>query len=164
MDINVILNFFATYGWQLGLLALSGIVVLGFLKKVGVFKKLKDDYKKYVYFALSCIFSIIACTIYLLATHTFAWASYLILCVMVMVVTIVGYHIYEHIGARWLWNKALGYIGKFFKWAFGQAVLKSLSTEGLKKKAIALGSQALRELVVEAERQETQAQNVNVQL
>ena len=47
MDFNVVLDFFKTYGWQLGLLSLSGIVVLGCLKWFGCFKKVNDKYKKY---------------------------------------------------------------------------------------------------------------------
>ena len=47
MEVNFILDFFKSYGWQLGLLSLSGIVILGFLKRLGVFKKLNEKYKKY---------------------------------------------------------------------------------------------------------------------
>lgn len=164
MSVDVIINFFTTYGWQLGLLALSGIVVLGFLKKVGVFKKLKDDYKKYVYFGLSCLFSIVACTIYLLINGAFAWGSYAVLCLMVMVVTIVSYHIYEHIGLRWVWNKCLDLIGKLIKYVVQQIALNTLTTEGLKKKALKLGAKTLQELTCEAQRQEVIAQRTNVQL
>ena len=89
-------EFFKNYGWQLTLLALSGIVVLGFLKWVGVFNKLKDTSKKYVYYALSCVLSIIACTIYILATKSFAWASYGILCGAVVGLTGAVYTIYEN--------------------------------------------------------------------
>ena len=63
MDFNVVLDFFKTYGWQLGLLSLSGIVVLGCLKWFGCFKKVNSKYKKYLYFGLSVVFSIIACKI-----------------------------------------------------------------------------------------------------
>ena len=32
MEVNFIIDFFKNYGWQLGLLSLSGIVILGILK------------------------------------------------------------------------------------------------------------------------------------
>ena len=107
MEVGFIIDFFKMYGWQLGLLALSGMVLLGFLKKVGVFNKLKKEYRKYVFFGLSAVLSIIACTVYLLLINGFEWVSYLVLCGMVFVVTYFAYGIYEHTGARWLWNKLI---------------------------------------------------------
>ena len=107
MEVGFIVDFFKMYGWQLGLLALSGMVLLGFLKKVGLFNKLKKEYRKYVFFGISAVLSIIACTIYLLLINGFEWVSYLVLCGMVFVVTYFAYGIYEHTGARWLWNKLI---------------------------------------------------------
>lgn len=107
MEVGFIIDFFKMYGWQLGLLALSGMVLLGFLKKVGLFNKLKKEYRKYVFFGISAVLSIIACTVYLLLINGFEWVSYLVLCGMVFVVTYFAYGIYEHTGARWLWNKLI---------------------------------------------------------
>lgn len=151
MDFNVVLDFFKTYGWQLGLLSLSGIVVLGCLKWFGCFKKVNDKYKKYLYFGLSVAFSIIACTIYILATHSFNWVSYLLLCVAVIGVTLVAYGIYENTGLRELWIKVvLNNISKFFKFLVSAIVKGSVNTEKLKKMAIDLGSETLNELANQA--------------
>lgn len=144
-------DFFKNYGWQLTLLALSGIVVLGFLKWVGVFNKLKDTSKKYVYYALSCVLSIIACTIYILATKSFAWASYGILCGAVVGLTGAVYTIYENTGLRKLWKiVVLDNIAKLFALINNAIITGTLTKERLKKLAIDLGSQTLAELSAEA--------------
>lgn len=151
MDYKMIGEFFKNYGWQLTLLALSGIVVLGFLKWVGVFNKLKDESKKYVYYALSCVLSIIACTIYILVTHTFAWASYGILCGAVIGLTGAVYTIYENTGLRKLWKiVVLNNIARLFKLITNTIVTGTLTKERVKKLAIDLGSQTLAELSAEA--------------
>ena len=151
MDFNVVLDFFKTYGWQLGLLSLSGIVVLGCLKWFGCFKKINSKYKKYLYFGLSVALSIIACTIYILANHSFNWISYLLLCIAVIGVTLVAYGIYENTGLRELWIKVvLNNISKFFKFLVSAIVKGSVNTEKLKKMAIDLGSETLNELANQA--------------
>lgn len=144
-------EFFKNYGWQLTLLALSGILVLGFLKWVGVFNKLKDTSKKYVYYALSCVLSIIACTIYILVTKSFDWASYGILCGAVVGLTGAVYTIYENTGLRKLWKIiVLDNIARLFKLLTSAIVTGTLTKERLKKLAIDLGSQTLNELSAEA--------------
>ena len=157
MNYNTIIDFFKTFGWQLFLLALSGIVILGMLKWFGCFKKLKNDYKKYFYFGLSCAFSIIACTIYLLITHNFHWLSYLSLCGAVIGLTIVVYAIYEHIGLRVLWKKVLNLLAKGFKSICSAIVSGTMSQDRLKKLAVGLGSEILTELAVVAKGNEEKA-------
>lgn len=160
MDYRMIGEFFKNYGWQLTLLALSGIAVLGFLKWVGVFDKVKPEAKKYVYYGISCLLSIIACTIYILATHTFAWASYGILCGAVVGLTGAVYTIYENTGIRKLWKTfVLNNIAKLFKAISGAIVTGTLTEEKIKKLAIDLGSQALTELSAEAKAIEDSKQN-----
>lgn len=151
MDYKMIGDFFKNYGWQLTLLALSGIVVLGFLKWVGVFNKLKDESKKYVYYALSCVFSIIACTIYILVTKSFAWASYGILCGAVVGLTGAVYTIYENTGLRKLWKiVVLDNIAKLFALINNAIITGTLTKEKVKKLAMDLGSETLAELSAEA--------------
>ena len=160
MDYKMIGEFFKNYGWQLTLLALSGIIVLGFLKWVGVFNKVKADVKKYVYYGLSCILSIIACTIYILATHTFAWASYGILCGAVIGLTGAVYTIYENTGLRKVWKMfVLDNVAKFFKMIISAIVTGTLTEEKVKKLAVDLGSQALARLSEEAKTIEDNKQN-----
>ena len=151
MNAELILDFFKEYGLNLSLLALSGIVILGCLKWFGCFKKINATYKKYVYFGISCALSIIACTIYILATHSFVWVNYLILCGAVIGFTIAVYGVYENTGLRKLWTSViLNNIAKAFKGLMALIVKGSLSKDKLKKMAIELGSNTLTELVAEA--------------
>lgn len=157
MDYNMIIDFFKNYGWQLTLLALSGIVVLGFLKWVGVFNHLDKKYKKYIYFSLSCLLSITACTIYLIVTGTFAWLSYLVLCLAVIGFTMAVYAIYENTGLRAVWKKVvLDNIAKLFKAITKAIVSGTLKEDKLKEMAIKLGSETLEQLVAEAKSIEEQ--------
>lgn len=138
-DMSVITHFFTNYGWKLGVLALSGIVLLGFLKWVGVFKKVPDKAKKYVYVGVSTLFSIASCTIYLLVTKTFEWAGWGIMSGAVFSVTTIAYQIYEHTGLRTLWKTVvLNNIAKLFKAIVGAIVNGTLSTEKVKAEAIKL--------------------------
>lgn len=151
MDLSMIPEFFKNYGWQLGLLALSGIVLLGFLKWIGVFKKINADYKKYLYFGLSCAFSIIACTIYILMNNAFDWINYGIMCGSVICLTSGAYTIYEHTGLRALVRICiLNPIAKLFK------ILTSASLSKADKERMAkeLGSEVLNNLVIEARKNE----------
>ena len=155
MEVKFILDFFKNYGWQLGLLSLSGIVILGFLKKVGVFKKLNEKYKKYVYSGISALLSIIACTIYILATSQFEIISYLTVCGLVIVSTITAYHIYEHTGARWVWNKFIDLLWVAIKKLFTLIFVHKLDSKKIKSEMAKFGIEAsqtiLNELVAEVE-------------
>lgn len=155
MEVKIILDFFKNYGWQLGLLSLSGIVILGLLKKIGIFKKLNEKYKKYVYSGISVLLSIIACTIYILATSKFEIVSYLTMCGLVIVSTITAYHIYEHTGARWLWNKFVDLLWDAIKKLFTLIFIHKLDSKKIKSEMAKYGIEAsqtiLNELVAEVE-------------
>lgn len=155
MEVKFILDFFKNYGWQLGLLSLSGIVILGLLKKIGVFKKLDDKYKKYVYSGISALLSIIACTIYILVTSKFEIISYLTMCGLVIVLTITAYHIYEHTGARWVWNKFVDLLWDAIKKLFTLIFIHKLDSKKIKSEMAKYGIEAsqtiLNELVAEVE-------------
>lgn len=151
MEAEMIISFFRQYGWQLGLLALSGMVLLGFLKWVGCFKKLPTKAKKYVYYALNCFFSIVACTVYILVMQTFEWINWAILCGSVVLFTGGVYTAWENTHLRDIWKKVvLNNISKFFKWLVSVIVNGTLTKEKLQQKALALGSEALNNLVAQA--------------
>lgn len=63
--------FLAVYGWQLALIALLGIILLGMLKYANVFGKVDKDKRKPIYFAVSVGFSAIAAAVYLLIVGRF---------------------------------------------------------------------------------------------
>ena len=57
--------FIAHYGWEIALIALAGVVLLGVLKYANVFSKVEKDKRKPLYFAVSVGFSVLATVIYL---------------------------------------------------------------------------------------------------
>ena len=162
MEVGFIIDFFKMYGWQLGLLALSGMVLLGFLKKVGVFNKLKKEYRKYVFFGLSAVFSIIACTVYLLLINGFEWVSYLVLCGMVFAVTYIGYGFYEHTPARWLWNKLIDLVvlgvKKLFTLIFVHKVDEKKLTKEITKFGFDETIKLLQEIQIKTEEEKRKAE------
>ena len=100
MDYNMIMIFFKDYGWKMTLLALCGVFILGFLKSTGMFNKLKDNLKKYVYFSISCVLSIIACTIFIVVEGNFDWINWLVLSGSIILFTLAFYGVYENLGIR----------------------------------------------------------------
>lgn len=159
--VKIVREFFSNYGWEVALLALSGIVLLGFLKWIGIFKKVPDNAKKYVYFGVSCGLSIIICTIYVLAIGQFDWLSWLIMSVYIIFFTLGAYGIYENTGLRKLVQIAvLNPLSKLFKLIVSGAISK----EQIKEKALQLGSQALEELVAEAKQTEENKKNEEIKV
>lgn len=104
---EMILHFFRDYGWQLTVLATSGIIMLGIIKSLGAFKKVPDKGKKYLYYGISCILSILACTSYILIQHSFEWRAYLILIAGIIGYTSAIYTLYENTGIRDLLKKLI---------------------------------------------------------
>jgi len=64
--------FYAQYGWQLTIIALLGIILLGVLKYANVFNNIAKENRKPVYLAISLGFSIIASIVYLLIVDRFS--------------------------------------------------------------------------------------------
>ena len=102
---EMIIQFFKMYGWQLTVLATSGILLLGILKAFGTFKKVPQKGRKYLYYAISCVLSILACTSYILIKDSFEWRAYLILIAGIIGYTSAIYTLYENTGVRDLLKK-----------------------------------------------------------
>lgn len=124
-----IINFFSEYGWQMTVLALSGIFLLGVLKSVKAFdwiriyavegeeKILQVDktkqVKKIVYTFISAGLSVAACCVYLTIINTELTAT-LILTISgtVWSLNTFAYMLYENLGVRAVWKA-------FLNWAKG---------------------------------------------
>ena len=69
---DLLLQFFANYGLAIGLIALTGVIVLGVLKYCKVFEKIENDSIRHIiYCVCSVAFTLIGITIYLLCSK--AW-------------------------------------------------------------------------------------------
>lgn len=124
-----IIKFFSAYGWQMTVLALSGIFILGVLKSfkafdwiriyavVGEEKTLQVDktkqLKKIVYTFISAGLSVAACCVYLTIINTELTAT-LILTISgtIWSMNIITYMLYENLGVRAVWKA-------FLNWAKG---------------------------------------------
>ena len=124
-----IIKFFSAYGWQMTVLAVSGIFLLGVLKSfkafdwiriyavVGEEKTLQVDktkqVKKIVYTFISAGLSVAACCVYLTIINTELTAT-LILTISgtIWSMNIITYMLYENLGVRAVWKA-------FLNWAKG---------------------------------------------
>ena len=66
-----LITFFQNYGLAITLIAIGGIIVLGFLKYCNAFKKLEEKPRHYVYLGISAGISIIGSIIYLAVVGQF---------------------------------------------------------------------------------------------
>lgn len=66
-----LLLFLNNYGWQLALIAVLGIVLLGVLKYLNVFSGFEKEKRKPLYFLISVGFSLLAAVIYLAVIDEF---------------------------------------------------------------------------------------------
>lgn len=68
---DTFVEFFNTYGWQLTLIAVVGIIVLGILKYANAFSRLNKEDRKPVYLCISIGLSVGGSVIYLAAMNQF---------------------------------------------------------------------------------------------
>ena len=124
------IKFFSAYGWQMTVLAVSGIFLLGVLKSVKAFdwiriyafvgeeKTLQVDktkqLKKVAYTVISAGLSVVACCVYLTIINTELTAT-LILTISgtVWSLNTIAYMLYENLGVRAVWKSFLNWAKNF---------------------------------------------------
>lgn len=107
---EMILQFIATYGWKLALIACSGIFVLGIFKFFKVFNKIEKTKRKYLYAGVSAGISILASAIYLVIIGEFNWAGFGVISGAIYGINQAIYTLYENTGFR----SALRKLGNLF--------------------------------------------------
>lgn len=115
-----LLTFCATYGWQLALIALAGVIILGILKYADAFKKIDKDKRKPIYLAISVGLSLIGTAVYLICLKQFNFTYFLAIAAAVYALNQTIYAVYETTTLKDLVN---GLIEKFMEW------VKSRKTE-----------------------------------
>lgn len=100
-----IMAFYAQYGWQLALIALIGIIILGVLKYANVFVKIEKEKRKPIYFAISLGFSIVATIIYLLIIKQFTFEYVISVSLAIYALNQSMYAVYENTNLRDLMKK-----------------------------------------------------------
>lgn len=102
--------FLQTYGWQLALIALIGVIILGILKYANAFRKVKEENRKPIYFAISMGFSLIATIVYLLIIKQFDFSYVITVTMAIYALNQTMYAIYETTTLRDLVGKILEFI------------------------------------------------------
>lgn len=103
-------TFVASYGWQLALIALAGIIILGVLKYANVFSKIDKENRKPIYLAISVGFSVIASAIYLAVIKQFDITYFCAVAAAIFALNQTMYSIYENTKLRDLLHKIFGAI------------------------------------------------------
>ena len=99
--------FIAHYGWEIALIALAGVVLLGVLKYANVFSKVEKDKRKPLYFAVSVGFSVLATVIYLGFKGQFELNYILTISMAIYTLNQAMYAVYETTTLRDLVSKIL---------------------------------------------------------
>lgn len=103
-------TFVASYGWQLALIALAGIIILGVFKYANVFSKIDKENRKPIYLAISVGFSVIASAIYLAVIKQFDITYFCAVAAAIFALNQTMYSIYENTKLRDLLHKIFGAI------------------------------------------------------
>ena len=113
--IEQVVMFAAANGWQVALIALLGIVLLGVLKYCNVFSKIEKEKRKPIYFAISVGASLIGTVVYLLIVKQFSFEYIIGLTGLIYGLNQTAYAFYENTKLRDLLEKLLDWIVKLFK-------------------------------------------------
>ena len=103
-------TFIAVYGWQLALIALAGIIILGVLKYANVFSKIDKENRQPIYLAISVGFSVVASAIYLAVIKQFEITYFCAIAAAILALNQTMYSIYENTKLRDLLHKIFGAI------------------------------------------------------
>ena len=103
-------TFIAVYGWQLALIALAGIIILGVLKYANVFSKIDKENRQPIYLAISVGFSVVASAIYLAVIKQFEITYFCAVAAAILALNQTMYSIYENTKLRDLLHKIFGVI------------------------------------------------------
>ena len=103
-------TFIAVYGWQLALIALAGIIILGVLKYANVFSKIDKENRQPIYLAISVGFSVVASAIYLAVIKQFEITYFCAIAAAILALNQTMYSIYENTKLRDLLHKIFGSI------------------------------------------------------
>lgn len=90
-----ILNYVKTYGIDLSLIAVGGIIILGILKYCNLFKFINERTRHYVYLTVSVGLSVISTAIYLLIIKKFNIEVYLAISSAIFALNQTFYNVFK---------------------------------------------------------------------
>lgn len=113
-----LLVFLETYGWQLALIALAGVIILGILKYCKVFDKFEEKLRHFFYLLVSVGISLVGSIIYLACVHQLDAVFVFTIAGAIFALNQAFYTIYDTTSLRdllkklWTWIKGLVSSGK----------------------------------------------------
>lgn len=105
-----LLVFLQIYGWQLSLIAIAGIIILGVLKYCNVFKKFDEKIRHVLYLVISVGISIIGAVIYLACIHQLTVEFAFVVAGAILALNQTFYAIYDTTTLKNLVTKLLDWI------------------------------------------------------
>lgn len=112
---ETLLEFFKNYGLPITIIAVVGIVILGILKYCNLFKKIAENKRHYIYFAISVGLSVLATIIYLLIVKQFTAGYVVAIALAIYALNQTFYNIFKITPINELGRKLLDFIVSIFK-------------------------------------------------
>lgn len=109
-----LIAFLGNYGWQLALIALAGIIILGVLKYCNVFSKLEEKARHALYLVISVGISVIGSVIYLACMHQLEASYVFAVAAAILALNQTFYAIYSTTSLKELLSKIVSKIIKAF--------------------------------------------------
>ena len=93
---ELLLQFFTSYGLAIGLIALAGVVVLGILKYCNVFEKIANDSTRHIIYCVCSVgLTLIGIIIYLLCTSAWDWTFFITLVPVIWALNQAMYNLFK---------------------------------------------------------------------
>ena len=121
-----LITFLQTYGWQLALIALAGIIILGVLKYCNVFKKFDEKIRHILYLVISVGISIIGAVIYLACVHQLTVEFAFVVAGAILALNQTFYTIYSNLSLKELFTKLLDWIKSLITSGKGKEIVDEI--------------------------------------
>ena len=125
MDALVV--FLQSYGWQLALIALAGIIILGVLKYCNVFSKFEEKIRHVFYLLISVGISIIGSIIYLACVGSLTVEFAFAVAAAILALNQTFYTIYSNLSLKELFLKLIDWIKGLISGGKGQEIVDKIT-------------------------------------
>ena len=122
-----LLIFLRLYGWQLALIALAGIIILGVLKYCNVFKKFDEKIRHVFYLLISVGISIIGSIIYLACVGSLTVEFAFAVAAAILALNQTFYTIYSNLSLKELFLKLIDWIKGLISGGKGQEIVYEIT-------------------------------------
>lgn len=122
-----LLNFLRLYGWQLALIALAGIIILGVLKYCNVFSKFEEKIRHVFYLLISVGISIIGSIIYLACVGSLTVEFAFAVAAAILALNQTFYTIYSNLSLKELFLKLIDWIKGLISGSKGQEIVEEIT-------------------------------------